>query len=328
VRKPWAKTAGTSPFSPDKFQKGKPMRLVTYRATVESAARLGAVLGDLVVDLARFGEVRGVPFPSSMLEFIDLGPQAVAAASGLLDACDGVFPLGTAVPLANVKLLAPIPRPRKNIFGIGLNYTEHVAESAASLDTSPDLPRQPVIFSKPPTAVVGPGEPILHNKAITQQLDWEVELAAIIGTTAKEVARDDALAHVFGYTVLIDMSARDCRRAGQWIYSKGQDSYAPMGPVVVTADEIPDPQTLDLWLTVNGVEKQRSNTAFMLFKVDELIADISKGITLEPGDIIATGTPAGVGAGMNPQEWVWPGDVIVAAVDGIGTLRHPVVAAD
>ncbi|MBB3938630.1 2-keto-4-pentenoate hydratase/2-oxohepta-3-ene-1,7-dioic acid hydratase in catechol pathway [Novosphingobium fluoreni] len=303
------------------------MRLVTYRATVEAGARLGALVDDLVVDLARFGAVAAVPFPSSMLEFIDLGPQAVATATKLLAECQGVFPIGTTVPLANVKLLAPIPRPRKNIFGIGLNYTEHVAESAKSLDTSAELPRQPVIFSKPPTTVIGPGEPIVHNKAITQQLDWEIELAAIIGTTAKGARREDALRHVFGYTVLIDMSARDCRRAGQWIYSKGQDSFAPMGPVVVTADEIPDPQTLDLWLTVNGVEKQRSNTAFMLFKVDELIADISQGITLEPGDIIATGTPAGVGAGMDPQEWVWPGDVIVGGVDGIGTLRHPIVAA-
>jgi len=303
------------------------MRLVTYRATVETAARLGAIVGEQVVDLARFGEAKSVPFPSSMLEFIDLGPQAVTLASRLIDECAGLFPLGTALPLANVKLLAPIPRPRKNIFGIGLNYTEHVAESAKSLDTSGDLPRQPVIFSKPPTTVIGPGEPIPHNGAITQQLDWEVELAAIIGTRAKRVGRDAALQHVFGYSVCIDMSARDCRRAGQWIYSKGQDGYAPMGPVVVTADEIPDPQTLDLWLTVNGVEKQRSNTAYMLFKVDELIADISQGITLEPGDIIATGTPAGVGAGRDPQEWLWPGDVIVAAVDGIGTLRHPVVAA-
>jgi 2-keto-4-pentenoate hydratase/2-oxohepta-3-ene-1,7-dioic acid hydratase in catechol pathway len=184
-----------------------------------------------------------------------------------------------------------------------------------------------VIFSKPPTSVIGPGEPILHDRDITQQLDWEVELAAIIGTRAKDVTQEEALRYVFGYTVCIDMSARDCRRAGQWIYSKGQDSYCPMGPVVVTADEIPDPQTLDLWLTVNGVEKQRSNTAFMLFKVDELIADISKGITLEPGDIIATGTPAGVGAGRDPQEWLGPGDTIVACVEGIGTLRHPVVAA-
>lgn len=302
------------------------MRLVTYRADVESAARLGALAGDLVIDLARFGSAKGVPFPATMLEFIDLGPQAVAIATRLIAECGEIFPLGTALPLANVTLLAPIPRPRKNIFGIGLNYTEHVAESAKSLDTSPDLPRQPVIFSKPPTSVIGPGEPITHDKAITQQLDWEVELAAIIGTRAKGVSRADALRHVFGYTVCIDMSARDCRRAGQWIYSKGQDSYCPMGPVVVTADEIPDPQNLDLWLTVNGVEKQRSNTAFMLFKVDELVADISKGITLEPGDIIATGTPAGVGAGRSPQEWLWPGDIVVATVEGIGTLRHPIVA--
>jgi len=303
------------------------MRLVTYRATVEAEARLGAIVGEHIVDLARFGAEKGVPFPATMLEFIELGPQAVAIATELLDASSGRFPLGTAIPAGNVKLLAPIPRPRKNIFGIGLNYTEHVAESAKSLDTSAELPRQPVIFSKPPTSVIAPGEPILHNGEITQQLDWEVELAAIIGCTAKGVSREDALAYVFGYTVCIDMSARDCRRAGQWIYSKGQDSFAPMGPCIVTADEIPDPQTLDLSLTVNGVQKQSSNTAFMLFKVDELISDISQGITLEPGDIIATGTPAGVGAGMDPQEWVWPGDTIVATVEKIGTLRHPVVKA-
>ena len=303
------------------------MRLVSYRASVEAEARLGALAGNLVLDLARFGAAKGIDLPVAMLDFIDLGPSAVTAVSGMIADAEGVFHLGSAAPLANVRLLAPIPRPRKNIFGIGLNYTEHVAESAKSLDTSADLPRQPVIFSKPPTSVIGPGDPILHDASITQQLDWEVELAAVIGTRGKGVAREDALAHVFGYTVCIDMSARDCRRAGQWIYSKGQDSYCPMGPVLVTADEIPDPQTLDLWLTVNGVEKQRSNTAYMLFKVDELVADISKGITLEPGDIIATGTPAGVGAGRDPQEWLWPGDTIVACVEGIGTLRHPVVAA-
>lgn len=302
------------------------MRLVTYRANVEAQARLGALVDDLVLDLAHFGEVKGVPIPSSMLEFIDLGPQAVRIVSKLIDGCDGLFPLGTTVAADNVKLLAPIPRPRKNIFGIGLNYTEHVAESAKSLDTSAELPREPVIFSKPPTTVIAPGEPIGHNAEITQQLDWEVELAAVIGRTAKGVSREDALTYVFGYTVCIDMSARDCRRAGQWIYSKGQDSYAPMGPCIVTADEIPDPQTLDLSLTKNGEIKQSSNTAYMLFKVDELVADISKGITLEPGDIIATGTPAGVGAGMDPQEWLWPGDTIVATVEGIGSLTHPVVA--
>jgi 2-keto-4-pentenoate hydratase/2-oxohepta-3-ene-1,7-dioic acid hydratase in catechol pathway len=153
-----------------------------------------------------------------------------------------------------------------------------------------------------------------------------VELAAVIGVTAKGVSRADALGHVFGYSVLIDVSARDCRRAGQWIYSKGQDGFCPLGPCIVTADEIPDPQLLDLWLTVNGVEKQRSNTSHMLFKVDELIADISQGITLEPGDIIATGTPEGVGAGRKPQEWLWPGDVVECEVAGIGRLRHSIVA--
>ena len=301
------------------------MKLVTYRRHVEAAARLGAIVEGRVVDLARLGAAHGQELPSTMLEFIDLGPDAVAAATQMIADAAGRYPLGCAVALADVRLLAPIPRPRKNIFGIGLNYTEHVAESAVALDTSPELPRQPVIFSKPPTTVIGPDEPIRHDAAITQQLDWEVELAAIIGTTAKRVAREDALKHVFGYSLVIDMSARDNRRSGQWIYSKGQDSYAPMGPCIVTADEIPDPQTLDLALWVNGVEKQRSNTAYMLFKVDELVADISKGITLEPGDIIATGTPAGVGAGRNPQEWVWPGDVIEAELEKIGRLRHPVV---
>lgn len=302
------------------------MRLVTYRATIEAEARIGVLADGLVVDVARLGARAGVPLPSRMLDFIRLGPVAVTELGYLIKEAKGRWPVDGALPLAGVILLAPIPRPEKNVFGIGLNYIDHVAESAAALDTSPDLPKQPVIFSKPPTSVIAPGEPIVHRADITQQLDWEVELGAIIGTTAQRVKRESALAHVFGYTVLIDMSARDCRRAGQWIYSKGQDSYCPMGPCIVTADEIPDPQTLDLWLTVNGVEKQRNNTSHMLFKVDELIADISQGITLEPGDIIATGTPEGVGAGRNPQEWVWPGDVIEAEVVGIGKLRHPVVA--
>jgi 2-keto-4-pentenoate hydratase/2-oxohepta-3-ene-1,7-dioic acid hydratase in catechol pathway len=300
------------------------MRLVSYRATIEGAARLGALVDDLVVDLERLGQKAGEPLPAAMLEFIDAGAVALDIAKRLLAKAD--WPLGAVMPHGNVKLLAPIPRPRKNLFGIGLNYLDHVSESARALQTSADLPRQPVIFSKPPTAVIGPGEAIPHNAAITRQLDWEVELAAIIGSTARRVSRADALSHVFGYTVLIDVSARDCRRAGQWIYSKGQDGYAPMGPCIVTADEITDPQTLDLWLNVNGVEKQRSNTSHMLFKVDELIADISQGITLEAGDIIATGTPAGVGAGRDPQEWLWPGDVVDCGVARIGTLRHPVVA--
>lgn len=303
------------------------MKLVTYRAHVEGAARLGVLSDDLVVDVAALADSMGEVLPDTMLGLIDAGRAGLALLRACLDEADGDFAPGSATALANVTLLAPIPRPRKNIFGIGLNYVEHVAESAASLDTSKDLPKQPVIFSKPPTTVIGPGQAIEHNAKITQQLDWEVELAVIIGTTARRVTREAALAHVFGYSVMIDVSARDNRRAGQWIFSKGQDTYAPFGPCIVTADEIPDPQVLDLWLTVNGVEKQRSNTRHMLFKVDTLIADISSGITLEPGDIIASGTPEGVGAGRTPQEWMWPGDVVVASVEGIGTIRHPVVNA-
>ncbi|WP_321927447.1 fumarylacetoacetate hydrolase family protein [Paraburkholderia guartelaensis] len=302
------------------------MRLITYRPDVCAAARLGAIVDGVVVDLARLGEAAGYPLPSSMLEFIDLGPQGVRSTSALLDKHHASWPVGVSVPLQNVTVLAPIPRPRKNIFGIGLNYVEHVAESSRTLDTSKDLPKEPVIFSKPPTTVIGPGEAVEHNRDITQQLDWEVELAVIIGTRAKGVSEADALQYVFGYSVMIDISARDCRRAGQWIYSKGQDTFAPFGPCIVTADEIPDPHTLNLSLTVNGVTKQSSNTRHMLFKVPTLIADISKGIALEPGDIIATGTPEGVGAGRNPQEWLWPGDVLFAQVEGIGELRHPVVA--
>jgi 2-keto-4-pentenoate hydratase/2-oxohepta-3-ene-1,7-dioic acid hydratase in catechol pathway len=303
------------------------LKLVTYRASVEGEARLGVVEHDLVVDVEALGAAFGEAFPARMLDLIDAGPAALARLRDVLDEGREGWPMETALPLVNVTLLAPIPRPRKNVFGIGLNYVEHVAESARSLDTANDLPKQPIVFSMPPTAVIGPEQPVLHNRKITQQLDWEVELAVIIGTTARRVRKDDALGHVFGYSVMIDISARDNRRAGQWIFSKGMDSYAPFGPCIVTADEIADPQALDLWLTVNGEEKQRSNTAKMLFKVDELISDISRVITLEPGDIIATGTPEGVGAGRTPQEWLWPGDVVVAHVQGIGSIRHPVVNA-
>lgn len=302
------------------------MKLVTYREAVDAPGRLGVIEDDLVVDTGALGEALGEDFPETMLDLIDLGPVGVARLADALGAVrpEG-WPMGTAVPLGDVDLLAPIPRPRKNIFGIGLNYAEHVEESSYKLDTSKELPKQPVIFSKPPTTVIGPNQAIEHNAAITQQLDWEVELAVILGRRAKRVTEEAAMGYVFGYSVMIDISARDNRRAGQWIYSKGMDTYAPFGPCIVTPDEIDDPQNLNLWLTVNGVEKQNSNTRHMLFKIPTLISDISQGITLEPGDIIATGTPEGVGAGRDPQEWLWPGDVVEAHVEGIGTIRHPVV---
>jgi 2-keto-4-pentenoate hydratase/2-oxohepta-3-ene-1,7-dioic acid hydratase in catechol pathway len=302
------------------------MRFVTYRLQ-EAEARLGLLHNGLVVDVEAFGDAVGFPVPATMLEFIDMGDIAVDALKAQIAEADAATLLGAAFPESNARLLAPIPRPRKNIFGIGLNYTEHVAESARSLDTSDQLPKQPVIFSKPPTAVVAWNDPIRHNANVTQQMDWETELAVVIGRGAKNVSEADALDYVFGYTVINDVSARDCRRAGQWIVSKGQDSFAPMGPCIVTRDEIADPHNLNLWTKVNGVEKQNSNTRFMLFNINQLIADISTVMSLEPGDIIATGTPAGVGAGREPQEWMWPGDVVESHVEGIGTLRNPIVVA-
>ena len=301
------------------------MRLVTYRADVAAAARLGIVRGAVVIDVEALGDLVGEPFPADMLGLIDMGPDAWDALARAAEGTDGARPAGISTAVENVRLLAPIPRPRKNVFGIGLNYVEHVAESARTLDTAKDLPDKPVVFSKPPTAVIGTGDPIRHDAAMTQQLDWEVELAVIIGRRATRIDKADAMRHVFGYTVMNDVSARDNRRAGQWIFSKGQDSYAPMGPAIVTADEVADPHGLTLWLNKNGEEKQRSNTKHLLFDIPTLIADISTGITLEPGDIIATGTPSGVGAGRDPQEWMWPGDVIECGVDGIGVLRNPVV---
>ena len=306
------------------------MRLATYRVGPDGAGRLGVVhatpSGDLMIDAGRLGAAVGEALPTAMLDLIDMGPDATEALARAVKGTERARPAGVALPLENVRLLAPIPRPRKNVFGIGLNYDEHVDESARALDTASGRPEEPVVFSKPPTAVIGTGEPIQHDAEVTQQLDWEVELAVVIGRRATRVAPEAAMAHVFGYTVMNDVSARDNRRQGQWIVSKGMDSYAPMGPVIVTADAIADPHDLDLWLMKNGEEKQRSNTRHMIFDIPALIADLSRVMTLEPGDVIATGTPSGVGAGRDPQEWMWPGDVIECGVEGIGVLRNPVVA--
>tara|TARA_B100000959_G_scaffold286464_1_gene365226 strand:+ start:14402 stop:15310 length:909 start_codon:yes stop_codon:yes gene_type:complete len=301
------------------------MKLVTYRLG-QNESRLGVVQDSLIIDVQNFGDRIDLSLPSSMLEFIDLGSIAVSSLSEILSKTKARDFVGVSVPIENAKILAPIPRPRKNIFGIGLNYTEHIAESARSLDTSSELPQEPIIFSKFPTAVIGDGEPICHNQKITQQLDWEAELAVVIGKKCNRVDKADALQHVFGYTVINDISARDCRRAGQWVVSKSQYSFAPMGPCIVTADEIKDPHNLNISCHVNGTEKQNSNTKFMLFNINDLIEDISQGLLLEPGDIIATGTPAGVGAGRDPQEFMWPGDVLETSIEGIGKIRNPIIA--
>lgn len=299
------------------------MKLLTYQ-TQNSEARLGFIHNNKVIDMENFGNIMQFPLPSTMLGLIDMGDIVIPEINALMINCDPNDLLGISFTMDEITILAPIPKPRKNIIGIGLNFTEHVAESARTLDTSNELPQKPVIFSKPPTTVTATNTNILLNPKLTQQLDWEVELAVVIGKKGKYVAKENALDYVFGYTVINDISARDCRRAGQWIVSKGQDTFAPMGPILVTKDEIPNPHDLNLSLKVNGVEKQNANTKFMLFNINELIEDLSTVFTLEPGDIIATGTPSGVGAGRNPQEWLCNGDVVEATVEKIGTIVNTV----
>ena len=299
------------------------MKLVTYK-TSESEARLGFIHNDLVVDMEDFGEMSNFPLPNDMLELIDLGFEIIAEITDLLESTNDSDLMEISFNVKEVTLLAPIEKPRKNIIGIGLNYTEHVAESARTLDTTGKLPQKPIIFSKPPTSVTGPNTDVILNSRLTQQLDYEVEIAVVIGKDGKYVETEDALDYVFGYTIINDISARDCRREGQWIVSKGQDTFAPMGPYLVTKDEIADPHKLNLSLKLNGVEKQNSNSSLMLFNINNLIVDLSTVFTIEAGDIIATGTPAGVGAGRSPQEWMKNGDVMEATVEGLGTLINTV----
>ncbi|MER5354298.1 fumarylacetoacetate hydrolase family protein [Kitasatospora sp. NPDC002551] len=300
------------------------MRLLTYRAPLTDAPRLGALLdGDRVADLTALAAAAGAELPGDLLGLIRAGEPALATARAL--ATDAARNPAALPRLTDVALDAPL-RPGK-IVGVGLNYVEHVAESHRTLDTDRELPDRPVLFSKPSTAVTGPGGAIRHNADLTKQLDWECELAVVIGAPAVRVAEADAWRHVFGYSIVNDISARDQRRSGQWFFSKGQDSFAPFGPLVVTADEIPDPQRLDLSLRVNGELRQNSNTRHMLFGIARLIADISSGVTLEPGDVIATGSPSGVGAGMVPPQFLQPGDLVEATIERIGTLANPVVDA-
>lgn len=299
------------------------MKLLTYK-TQDTEPRLGFIHNNQVIDMEDFGEISNFPLPNDMLELIDMGFEIIAEITEMVSETPENFFEEISYEMDEVTILAPIEKPRKNIIGIGLNYTEHVAESARTLDTTGKLPQKPIIFSKPPTTVTATNTEIIKNTKLTEQLDWEVELAVVIGKKGKYVSKADAMDYVFGYTVINDISARDCRREGQWIVSKGQDTFAPMGPILVTKDEIENPHNLNLSLKVNGVEKQNSNTKFLLFNINDLIEDLSTVFTLEPGDIIATGTPSGVGAGRNPQEWMYDGDVVEATVEGIGTIVNTV----
>ena len=220
---------------------------------------------------------------------------------------------------------APIPRPRNNLVYLGKNYAAHARELSGAESDAGTKPRHPMVFTKTPTTVNGPYANIPFAPDVSREIDWEVELAVVIGCEGKNISRETSLAHVFGYMVLNDITARDIQyRHKQFFLGKSLDGACPMGPWIVTADEIPDPQNLDLRCWVNGVLKQEANTSEQLFPVAETISIVSLGHTLEPGDIIATGTPAGVGFARKPPEFLGPDDVVECEVEGIGRLRNVV----
>jgi 2-keto-4-pentenoate hydratase/2-oxohepta-3-ene-1,7-dioic acid hydratase in catechol pathway len=223
-------------------------------------------------------------------------------------------------------LLAPIPQPRKNIFCVGRNYAEHIAEGDRAQNQKTGVSDHPVFFTKPPTSVVAPDGDVLLFPDVSTSIDYEVELTVVIGKAGRNIAKADAMSHVFGYTILNDITARDIQRrhGGQYFKGKGLDGSCPIGPVIVTADDITDPHALSIGLKVNGEQRQDGNTKDMIFDIPTLIASLSEGLTLEPGDMIATGTPSGVGYAMDPPQFLKDGDTVVCEISGIGTLSNTV----
>ena len=286
------------------------MRLVTCQ--YDRKQRLGIVEGDMVKLLPM--EERQ---PNDMIELIQGGSALLSSAVAASE---------ESVSLSEVELLAPIPRPLKNIICLGLNYADHARESFEALGREVVLPEHPVVFTKAPTTVIGPYAEIQIVPSFSVQVDWEVELAFIIGRGGRNISVEESLQHVFGYTVINDVSARDVQNQHkQFFLGKSMDTSCPMGPWIVTADEIEDPQLLNLRTWVNGELKQDSNTREHIFDVARTISILSKGMTLEPGDVISTGTPAGVGFARTPPEFLQPGDVVECEVEGIGRLRNGVV---
>jgi 2-keto-4-pentenoate hydratase/2-oxohepta-3-ene-1,7-dioic acid hydratase in catechol pathway len=283
------------------------MRFVTYLS--DGGQRLGVVQGDSVLALPGL----------DMLGIIEAGPAGF----------DPVWTAGgQALKLSDLTLLAPIPTPRRNILCVGLNYLGHGRESAEARGAAFVPPDRPLFFTKATLTVNAPYGDIPFDDNVSVQIDWEAELAFVIGRTGKNVSSDEAMDYVFGYTVVNDVSARDIQNGhgGQFFKGKSLDGSCPMGPWIVTRDEVPDPHVLPIRCRVNGVTKQNSNTAEFIFKIPHLIEWLSRGMTLLPGDVVATGTPAGVGFARTPPEFLKPGDVVECEVDGVGIIRNRVVA--
>ncbi|HVO88102.1 MAG TPA: fumarylacetoacetate hydrolase family protein [Casimicrobiaceae bacterium] len=289
------------------------MRLLSFEH--DGRPTVGLLVGsDVVLPLRNAGGEP--PFdPDSMLALIAAGAQGLAWLRS--------HSTGPTVSLRGLRLLAPIPRPTKNVFCVGWNYLEHFKEGEKNRPAPVDLPEHPVFFTKAPTSVNGPYDAIPYDGAVTEKLDWEVELGVVIGKRGRNIAERDALDYVWGYTVINDVTGRDLQRrhGNQWFKGKSLDGCAPMGPWIATADEI-DPSDLHLICRVNGVVKQDSSTRYMYFRIPRLIEELSLGMTLEPGDIIATGTPAGVGHARTPPEFLRPTDVLETEIEGLGVLRN------
>lgn len=279
------------------------MKLATYTDRAGGASRVGLVSAD--------GTKIAPTDAADMLALIASGQRPKAT--------------GPEVAISSVVLLAPIPRPRKNVFCVGWNYLEHFEEGKKARPHVQEMPAHPTFFTKAPTAVNGPFDPIPYHGHVSEKLDWEVELGVIIGPGGKDISEADAMQHVFGYTVINDVSWRDIQRrhGQQWFKGKSLDGTCPMGPWIVTADEL-DPSNLKVECRVNGVAKQSATTAQMYFKIPRILAELSQGLTLEPGDVIASGTPSGVGHARTPPEFMKPGDVMETEIQGIGTIRNTI----
>lgn len=289
------------------------MKLVTFTTQDRTAA--GALVTrdgvEQIIDLHRADS----SLPETLIGLLALGDAGLARAQ---NAAQAALPEAI-IARDSAKLLAPIPRPGK-IICIGLNYRDHATESNL------DIQKFPVVFAKWANCVIGPDEPIVLPR-VSNEVDYEAELAVVMRNCPRYVAEADALRYVAGYVPFHDVSARDWQmRTSQWTMGKTPDTFGPMGPVLVTADEIPDPQTLDIQLTINGEVLQHSNTKHLIFTVQQLIADLTQVMTLEAGDIISTGTPAGVGAARTPKRFLKAGDVVSITIEKLGTLSNPVVA--
>jgi len=295
------------------------MKFVTFSS--EGLTQPGVCIdGDVVISLTEFLSGEGLGDGATLIDLIAAGPALLAK----IAAAGAELP-GARFALGDVHLLAPIPRPAKNVFCVGRNYKAHVAEASAARGKQANLPEHPQYFSKPPTAVIGPYDDVPLHDGLTEALDYEAELGVVIGKKGVNIPREAVFDHIFGYTVINDVTARDLqKRHDRWFKGKGLDGSCPMGPWIVTADEIADPTTLEVSLTVNGDLRQKALVNEMIFDIPEIVSVLSQGLTLEPGDVIATGTPSGVGFAMKPPCLLADGDVMEVTVAGVGTLRNTV----